>query len=306
MEYHMGPASSDEFEHSGRILREPAPRHIDLLSRLMILFGGTVQQMGWVFGGFGMIFFWVFVLNSEARFLLAFDGKWLDANGILTEVYATNSEVNDRPVYAYRFTYNVDGHIMEGESFGTFREQYEANLPVPVQYKSRNPQRARIEGMSSSMLPVWTIFVCIFPLIGGMMIFSGLYQNIRALRLLVHGQFTKGTLKNKLATDISINNQEVFKYEFEFDVDGKKEIARCKTHQGWKVEDEEQEIILYLPEQPQRNIIYDAIPIMPEINPRGELEPIPMHHSISLIIPVLAIVINAIFAYVFTQFNMMY
>jgi hypothetical protein len=300
MEYHMGPAnSSEEFEGSGRIIREQAPRHLNLFSKLIIVFGGVTQQMGWAFGGFGLIFFWVFVMNSEARYLLAFDGKWTDTDGIITNISSTNAEVNDRVVFAYEFTYNVKGRILKATSYGTSSGSYEVNSPVGAQYKSLNPERARIKGMSSSIFPIWVIFVCIFPLIGFIMVFSSLIYNLKALRLFIHGTFTKGTLKNKIPTNTSINNQTVFKYEFEFDVDGTKHLAICKTHQGWKIEDEEQEIILYAPNNPKHAVIYDAVAAAPEITPRGELDAIPLYRLSNLILPVLAISVNAILYYLF-------
>lgn len=304
MEYHMGPAnSSEEFEGTGRVIREKPPRRFSLPTKLAIIFGGALQQMGWAFGGFGMIFFWVFVMNSEARYLLAFDGQWVDTDGTISNISTTNSEVNDQVIFAYKFTYNVKGRVMEGTSYGPSSREYEVNSPVAVEYKSRNPERVRIEKMSSSIFPVWVIFVCIFPIIGLAFIFSGLYSNLKALRMLVYGKFTKGKLVNKIPTNTQINNQTVFKYEFEFEVEGQRHIARCQTYQGWKVEDEEMEIILYEPRAPKNSIVYDAVDTVPEINPRGELEPVKAFHLTLLILPSLAIGINAILFYFFVYLD---
>lgn len=306
MEYHMGPAnSSEEFEGTGRVIRENPPRRFNLPTKLAIIFGGTLQQMGWAFGGFGMIFFWVFVMNSEARYLLAFDGEWVAADGIINNISTTNSEVNDRVIFAYDFTYNVKGRVLEGTSYGPSSREYEVNSPVAVEYKSRNPKRVRINKMSSSIFPLGVIFVCIFPIIGFSFVFIGLYYNLKALRMFVYGKFTKGTLLNKIPTNTQINNQTVFKYEFEFEVAGQKHIAKCRTHQGWKVEDEEMEIILYEPNHPENSIVYDSVAAAPEINPRGELEPVKPFRLSMLILPLLAITVNAVLCYFFVYLDLL-
>ena len=41
------------------------PRAIPGVTRRKLLFGGVYNQMGWFFAGFGLIFFWIFGLDSE-------------------------------------------------------------------------------------------------------------------------------------------------------------------------------------------------------------------------------------------------
>lgn len=217
-----------------------------IYSRLVILLGGMLQQMGWGFFGVGMIFFWIFVMNSEARYLLFLDGKWVETKGILKNVAVTNTEGNDRKMYAYTFIFKDKAAVHESVWYDYLRTEYERpNITVPVEFKERNPKRAGIKGMSTSTFPSFVLFVVIFPLLGLGFIIAGIIANLKSLKMLVNGHFTEGKIVSKEATGTVINNKTVFKFTFEFEPPGgMKHQATCATHQTWKVEDEEMEIIL--------------------------------------------------------------
>lgn len=299
MEYHMGSAEKPHFDGE-RNIREQPPRYINIFTKLTVLFGGLLQQMGWGMFGFGMIFFWVFVMNSEARYLLAFDGKWTDTQGTLVSVGGTNSSVNDQPIYAYKFKYMAGYEEREAISYDYFHPEMQAGNFVRVQYKSGNAKRARIEGMSSSTFPTVVVVVVIFPLIGFFMILGGFYKNLKALRLLVHGQFTKGKIVGKGITGSRVNNNPVYKYTFEFEVGNEKHYINCSTYQTWKVEDEAMEIILYDKDNPTNGIVFDAIAGVPQIMPNGQFDATPLSSASLLILPIVAIGLNVLAYYIYS------
>ena len=302
MEYHMDSEESSDL-NAGRTLRERPPRYINLFTKLSIILGGFLQQMGWAFFGFGMIFFWVFVMNSEARYLLAFDGKWVNVQGTVLTVNSTSSEVNDQRIYAYEFRYLAGDETLEASSYDSYRPEIQVGKLVAVQYKSGNHKRARIEGMSSSTFPVWVAFACVFPLFGFFMIIGGLLYNIKALKLLIYGQFSKGKMIDKTITGSSVNNNYVYKYIFEFAVGGSKYQAKCSTYQTWKVEDEAMEIILYDKSDPNKSIVYDAIAGVPEITPDGRFDATPLRNASLLILPIVAIGLNILAYYLYSIFT---
>jgi hypothetical protein len=297
-QFRMG---SHDMQQSGRVIRENPPRNLGIYSRLVILFGGILQQMGWGFFGFGMIFFWIFVMNSEARYLLSFDGKWVETQGVLKNVAVTNTEVNDRKIYAYTFSFTGKGGVHEAVCYDYLRREYERpNITVPVEYKEGNPKRARIKGMSTSTFPSFVLFVVIFPLLGLGFIIAGIIANLKSLKLLVNGHFTKGKIVNREATGTRINNNTVFKFTFEFETPGgMKHQTTCATHQTWKVEDEEMEIILYDPTYPENAVVFDAIPSAPQIDPQGHLEPAAISAASVFILPIISIALNVILFYIF-------
>jgi hypothetical protein len=154
--------------------------------------------------------------------------------------------------------------------------------------------------MSTSTFPAVVLFVVIFPLLGlGFLIF-GLRSNIKALKLLINGTFSKGKMIAKEATGTRINNNTVFKYIFEFEATGgMKYQAKCATHQVWRVEDEDLEIILYDPSYPENAVVLDAIPTAPQINSLGHFEPASPSAATVFILPVISIVLNLILFYFF-------
>ncbi|MHC4335254.1 MAG: hypothetical protein ACYSUP_15040, partial [Planctomycetota bacterium] len=58
------------------------PRPVPLSVRIVILFGGFMNQFGWLFVGFGLIFVWIFTLRADVT-------SWYYFRGQLAETTAT-------------------------------------------------------------------------------------------------------------------------------------------------------------------------------------------------------------------------
>jgi hypothetical protein len=281
-----------------RNLTDPAPRQVDIFTMATILFGGFTQQFGWVFFTLGSLFAWVFVPASEARFWLEPKTGWLEAPAAITSFQATNASVNDQTVYWYTYSFDVNGQIYTGKSY-SMGKPYEVGDEAIVKYRGNAPEVSHIQGANRAIFPSFVLFVLIFPLAGLGMIIGSLRYNLRAIRLLQIGAFTRGKMVGKEDTGsyIQINNTTypVYKYYFEFSTGGRAFTANCKTHQSWKVEDEEQEIILYDKFTPDFNVVFDAAPNMPAISRRGTLELASPTKALYLILPILGIGLNAYF-----------
>jgi hypothetical protein len=60
----------------GNLLNLAAPpRPVPLSVRVVILFGGFMNQFGWLFVGFGLIFVWVFTLRADVTSWFYFRGQ---------------------------------------------------------------------------------------------------------------------------------------------------------------------------------------------------------------------------------------
>ena len=87
----------------------------------------------------------------------------------------------------------------------------------------------------------------------------------------------------------------IMKYHMKFKArDGKDYTVKAEiTHKtGAKVTDEEREPVLYLPQNPNKAVILDAISHVPEIWPDGSFAPLPFTKIRFLILPILAIMVN--------------
>lgn len=249
-------------------------RSLSLLTQIKVLCGGALFQVGAVFFWFGLPFSLVFVLESEVRNVFKFDGAWVESVGMLQETEETNASVNDRPIYRYYFSYNVEGQSYQGYSSSVQEPSYvetEAGRELSIQYKEGNVARSRIVGMRQETFSFWIAFVLIFPLIGGIVYFSAIITNLRALSLLKRGRVAQGKYLRSTDTGSSVNEQPIYKYEFGFEVDGRSHIATAKTHLTASMEDEETEMILYDPKNPERNIVYDSIESINKLDLHGDV-----------------------------------
>lgn len=259
---------------SSRSLSSRTPRDIDTFTKMTVLFGGIWTFMGFLFtGAFGFVFIMLFSLADTVK-QLSDDGKWSTTAGTLQRIEQTNTTINDNRIYQYFFTYNADGRALVGSSYAPHNIMLSPNKPVTVEYKPNEPARARIQGMDESMLPWWMFLPFGIPFIVGIVfVIIGLRSNKKALNLLINGLWARGTMISKNVTNTRINRRMVYRYEFEFLAKNEqRHIAICRTHLTERVEDEQQEIILFDRENPDYNVVYDAIAVAPQINSRGGFE----------------------------------
>lgn len=280
--------------------RDSPPRHLSILTRINVLFGGFSIQFGSIFFWFGMIFLLVFGGQSNAIHWFSFDGDWVETEALLLEINDGNGSINDEPIYEYVFSYSANGRSFTGSSSAVFNGE-EENTIVQIEYKEGDPTRSRIIGMRSEVFPGWVVFiVIIFPAIGFCFLYFGFKENIKAVQLLKNGTFTRGKMLSYEATNTSINEQTVYAYKFEFYANNKTYIAECKTHLTDRVEDEETEKILYDKADPTFNLVYDAMGAAPKMDRFGKIKQSNLLALRFLISTILGLLINgAIFILIF-------
>jgi hypothetical protein len=269
-----------------RIIREQAPRQLSLFSKSVILFGGVMQQIGWIFLCIGLIFSVVFISNSEFKYIFVFDGEWVEGKAVLREIKQTSSRENNTYIYAYSFDFTTpDGKLFKGVSYNFLNENYRSGNSVDIRYKSKNPNHSKIKGMRSEAFNSLVGLVLLFPIIGVIFVIVGLLKNIKALNLIINGKFTKGRKISAEPTGVQINRMPEYKFVFSFDVSGRTYEAICRTHETRKVEDEALEIILFDEQNPEHAIVYDAVTNVPKINSQGHLQAASLGRIGTLIFP---------------------
>lgn len=127
-------------------------------------------------------------------------------------------------------------------------------------------------------------FGMLFPAVGFVFVFLGLRKGFRGGKLLRIGKEATGEPVSKTATNTRVNDQTVYKYEFEFRVDGRVCSVTAKTHIGgrfsgenldapeWASADSVLEPLLYSPSNPKLAIMLDDLPGAPRINEQGKIE----------------------------------
>jgi len=255
---------------------EPAillpPRAVPLCTWVTVLFGGVLQQIGWFFLGFGMIFFYVFGLEADLS------GLWMrlmdtrQATGVVTSIEDTNASENESPVYAVHYRYvAANGTKVEETAYSTGYYP-DAGQRVTVEYLRSNPEVSRVEGMRRTTFGPAAIFVVIFPLVGASLAFFGLLEGIRVSRLLRIGRLAFGKLTAVAGTNTTINSRQVMAMTLAFRAhDGATYDVTSKTNLPENLDDQAEELILYDPDDPTRGAALDALPGKLQIDQSGTI-----------------------------------
>lgn len=199
-----------------------SPRGVSFLVRIIVLLGTRPGLFGWFLFGFGLIFFWIFVIQSDITSLYYFRGKLETVSGVVTDCKKISSASSNEgrpiaPVYASYYTFKTDnGKEYRGVSY-TKWHGYEIGKRYTVEYPHNNPSVSRLKGARRKRTEAWGALLTILPLSGLWMIISGARQGSKKNRFLRTGQCAEGIL-----TDRYIGKKH-HRLTFEFTaVDGKK------------------------------------------------------------------------------------
>jgi hypothetical protein len=250
---------------------EPPPRSVPTSIRRKLLFGGAINQMGWLFFGLGWIFFWFMALNSEIWSYVLFSGETGHTAGIVTAVQRTSSSENKRHIYALDYAYSVAGIEHRGTSY-TVDPSHGVGAVVDVEYRESRPQLSRIRGMRRYRFSAWVIVCTVFPLVGLGFVARGVWRGRRDIDVLVHGRAAMGVLVAKEPTGVEVNDQPMYALTFRFrSDDGVEHRGVVTALHTIPIEDEPEERLLYDPRHPERIVVMDNLPGAAGIDAQGRL-----------------------------------
>ncbi len=285
-------------------LISPSPRQVPFSVAVKVLFGDFLNLFGWIFFGFGMIFFWGFTMNGDFSSLLYSGSSWASSTGVVTGSDRTcfseggSKHRSGTYIYANHFRFRAsDGNEYAGVSFtrGAYapsRSGSESGIEsVSVQYLSSNPHISRISGQRLKPFGPDVIIVILFPLVGFCFIAFGLAQGIRTLRLLASGEAALGTLEKREPTIVKVNGRPVYALTFSFKTrNGMQAFAVTKTNEPEKLEDDKEERLFYDPFNPSKAVLFDSLPGGVGIDERGEFfDPSPSKSLLFLIAPAITV-----------------
>jgi hypothetical protein len=269
--------------------------------RALIALGGPASQAGWILLAMGSAFLWTTSLQSEIRYL--FQEKFTDwqvVAGVVLQAEATGFRQAGKDIWRYRHSFALDdGHRYRGNSYSV-GPKFDAGQVAYIKYDPGLPQNNYIVGLRRSRHRAAVNLLLLFPLAGLLLVGLTLPRNLRNLQLVSKGVFAKGKLESKVLTSNALRAGArvlpVYKYSFFFDVQQVIYYATCHTHEGWRVEDEREESILYLPSNPTVNAVYDAIPNAPPLEQDGRPGDPPVKKAWLLLFPAFVFWLNLLFA----------
>jgi len=251
-------------------------RHVSPGAKVQLLFGGFVNQFGWCFLGFGMIFVWLFLPIVDLSSFSYDADDFSRARGEVLERNKTSSSENKRRIYEYRFVFDIDGQEHHGTSYRSGRGPARG-ASVAVEYLRADPTIARIEGQRLTPMGPILLLVLVFPIVGGVFVLYGFTTGTRALSLLANGCLTEGKFEGKEPTGVRINRRRVYRMIFSYQAnDGRTYRTESRTHETEKLEDDELEQLIYDPSAPSNAILLDKLPGNLDVSasavvPRNEL-----------------------------------
>lgn len=236
------------------------PRTVPFSLKVRIFFKGPLALAGILSLLFGSVFPIVFGSLTDFRSSFVFKDSDPVATGVITNINHTNSSVNHQPVYAYGFSFEINGKAYEGQAFST--NSYSVSDPVPVQYKADEPATAKIQGTGTAPFSIWIFFSSlVFPITGFFFIVFSARKARKHIYLVEKGTLTTGRVTRQERTMTKVNNQRVYKVFFEFALsDGSLQEAHVKTHRTANLGDEAKEPLVYDPLNPASAVLLDALP----------------------------------------------
>jgi len=262
-------------------LREGAPsptaavREVPAPVRWRILLGGRLHQFGWLFFGFGMIFFWGFVCHADLTSWYRFRAPLAIAQGTVTGSKDTGaSEGGSKyhrgtPIYRNDFEFMVDDYEYRNASYAVGTELRKNHL-VEVEYVAGKPQFARIRGMRTNVFGPVVLLAIVLPLIGLGLIGLCLAQGFRACDLLARGLSSTARLLSQEPTNTKTYGRTVYKFTFSFQTSaGATQSLIINTERAERFQNPAAEAVLYDPSNPKSAVILDNLPGKPHLDDAG-------------------------------------
>ncbi|MDE2292514.1 MAG: hypothetical protein KGL53_10565 [Elusimicrobia bacterium] len=246
----------------GSPLAGPA-REVPLSARLQFLFGGFLNQFGWFFLGFGLVFVRIFGGAADLSAVTAFHGRLETAPAALSVVRRTGFSANKRRVFAFDYSFQEDGETYHGTSFS---QDDRLSGPVTAEFPAGHPSLSRLRGMRRKPFGPGALFVVIFPVIGLVILAFGLRKALRGIRLLRRGMLATGRQSGMAPTNTTVNGRVVYELTYAFKTASGEERtvkARSERPEGF---DEAAEPVVYDPVDRDNAMLLDDLPGRPRLD----------------------------------------
>lgn len=194
------------------------------------------------------------------------DGKlnsaYLLTRGQLVDLVATNSSIDEEPVWEFVYEYQLpNGEYLTSFSYSTGFAHLQIGDSVMVQYHPENRYISRIEGMRTTVFGPGGLVLGMFTVIGIPFVLLGLSQGLSRAKLVRHGMLTTAKLVARTQTNMSVNDNPVYKYTYEFTTDdGRTVQTHIKTHKPIGRKKTSVFELIYLPQKPQKALLLQLQP----------------------------------------------
>ena len=246
--------------------------------KLSILLKSGLATTGWIIFGFGMFINWFIINNTDLSFY-HFSGPVETVTGTVIQCGATsvssggNEDTDGTPVTETYYSFIAkDGLEYKDISYRTGAYNTKGNK-VSVEYPKGKPYFARMRGYDREVFGVYALLFLLIPSLGLCLIIVGTSKGGKTLKLLSNGYGTEASFSNKVSTGTVINDNHVYKLNYEFIADDEK-IHTCtiKTHRIVGLTSKKKNYqIVYDPNNPDSCFLLDSLPGNIRFNKKGEV-----------------------------------
>jgi hypothetical protein len=269
-------------------------RSIPFPLQVQIIFGDLITVFGWFFLTIGLIFSSIFLSMSDfSDWRFKKDSPKTQAT--ITNIEYGNASENKKAIFSYHYEFtDLQGVKQKGISYG-FQGKYNVGDKATVIFLEKKPEYSRIENLRKEPFGQFTLFVLIFPLVGGSIVFFSIPKALKKIRILREGVIGEGVYLRMEPTNTSINRQRVMRLFFELKVGNKIYEVSTQTHHDSlirKLTDETPQKLLYLPQHPEQAVLLDNVAGKPKFAADGSIADYPLFPSVLyLLFPITCLLI---------------
>ena len=259
---HLSPGPRLDLSQVPPAPRQPSPRARDLVFAYQGS-QGVRRTIGLIFFLMGSVMGVIFNWGVPGDLAIALFGATAKGTVTGTEIL-TSVSVNKRHPQITHFTFKYEGATYEGSSstLSYVAGQPTAGTPVSVELFPLAPSISRVLGTTRSSTGYVTLFVLIFPLVGGSLAFSAYRENQREIRAFIHGTPTLARVTFQGAdTTAKVNGRHPYKIEWQLQVGPSVYKGSLSHMEPGAIADLAaggQILVLYDPENPGTNTVYVA------------------------------------------------
>lgn len=251
------------------------PRRVPTTLKLAQVFAGWTQ-LGFLVLLVGSFLFWGLCMRADVSSGWRFRGNAQTARGRVTAVEKTDASEGGgknrpgKPIYAVRYQFTADDGVPRAGVSYTVGEKHKVDEAVTIEHPAGDPGYSRIRGARRAPYSAAAAFVGAAPVAGALLALHGIRRGRRAAWLLAEGESAGARLISKADTGVRINKKPQYKLVFEFKAsDGMTYQHVVKTADAARLEDDQEETVLYDPRNPGRAAAFDALPATARLDDGG-------------------------------------
>lgn len=225
-------------------------------------FGRSSFNIGFLFALIGLIFVAYFSSILNWKLLFADEEDFSRANAIITEIQPTKYSVNDNFLFEYYYSYSLDEIKENTGSFLEYEGVYRMDQSIQVEYLSNSPEISRFSGKDRRNFDKIMFLAGVGgSLIGIIFLVPSIRKTRKERKILIAGRPARGKLIHAEPTNLSINEQTVYKLIFEYSTgNNKSQQFSTRSHLIRNLSEEHFQTLVYDPRQPESAVIIDTLP----------------------------------------------